>query len=251
MSFKIYPDSITEEHSNNLFRYVLKVCNFYKPNCFKDYEYYPNQWIDKNFVSSMIALRKSKALFSSIYDTIQLSNQLQKIPFENNFEDIASDFLKINKENLSLRGIQFRMDFPNDSRNSYGWHQDNAYDRYNLRSNNGAVLWIPLIGTNKKNGTLIIKVGSQYSTFNCSEKIKKTSKYTSEQIIVKKNFLKKYKSKSVNVKKNSALTTYCGIFHKSGVNTSEQIRFTIVVRYNNQFSKDFLYYRNLINKQAV
>ena len=41
------------------------------------------------------------------------------------------------------------MDFPNDKRNSYGWHQDNAYDEYNLSSKNGAVLWIPLIKTNK------------------------------------------------------------------------------------------------------
>ena len=245
MSFKIYTDSITEEHSNNLFRYVLKVCNFYKPNCFEDYEHYPDKWMDKNFVSSMIVLRKSKALFSSIYDTIQLSNQLQKIPFENNFENIASDFLKINKENMSLRGIQFRMDFPNDSRNSYGWHQDNAYDQHNINSTNGAVLWLPLINTNEENGTLEIKPGSEFSSFDCSEKVSSGDKYRSEQILVQKKYLDKYPSRSIDVKKNNSLVTYCGIFHRSGINISNHIRFTLVIRYNNQLSKDYLFFRNL------
>lgn len=245
MSFKIYPDSIDESHSNNLFRYVLRVCNFYKPNSFKSFEHYPNKWIDKNFVSSMIDLRKSKSIFSSIYDTIQLSNELQKIPFENNLENIASDFLEINKENFSLRSIQFRMDFPHDSRNSYGWHQDNAYDQYNVNSKNGAILWIPLVNTNQENGTLEIMPGSELSSFDCSEKVSSGDKFRSEQILVKKIYLDKYKSKSVDVKKNSSLVTYCGIFHKSGTNVSDHIRFSLVARYNNQLSKDYLFFRNL------
>ena len=55
---------------------------------------------------------------------------------------MAQKFLKTSYKNLTIRGIQLRMDFPNDKRNSYGWHQDNAYDHYNLSSKNGAVLWI-------------------------------------------------------------------------------------------------------------
>ena len=40
-------------------------------------------------VLSTFSLEIPKAIFSSIYDTIQLSNELQKIPFENNLENIA------------------------------------------------------------------------------------------------------------------------------------------------------------------
>ena len=61
---------------------------------------------------------------------------------------------------------------------------------------------------------------------------------------MKDKFVKKFPSKSVSVKKNCSLATYSGIFHKSGINTSDQIRFAILVRFNNQFSKDFLYFRN-------
>lgn len=92
---------------------------------------------------------------------------------------------------------------------------------------------------------MIVKIGSENSNFKCSKKISKGNKYISEQILVEKKFLKKYRSRSIDCPKNAALTTYSGIFHKSGNNTSNVIRFTIVVRYNNQFSKDFKLYRNL------
>ena len=194
----------------------------------------------------MIKFRKKyKKRFSAMYDSIQISNEFQKILFNNNLDSVAEKFLKVKKDSLLVRDMQLRMDFPNDTRNSYSWHQDNAYDRYNLFSKNGMVIWMPLIDTNEKNGTLIIKPGSQNSSFNCSTRVSKGDKYHSEQILVKEKYLKKYKSKSVNVEKNSALATYCGIFHKSGINLSNKIRFTIVVRYNNQFSKDFSLYRNL------
>ena len=66
-------------------------------------------------------------------------------------------FLQIDEEKLGVRGVQFRIDVPNDKRNIYGWHQDNAYDNFNTNSKNGVIFWIPLMNTNKNNGTLIIK----------------------------------------------------------------------------------------------
>ena len=42
------------------------------------------------------------------------------------------------------------------------WHQDNAYDQYNLSSKNGAVLWIPLIKTTKK---ISIVISEKYVVF--------------------------------------------------------------------------------------
>ena len=246
MSYKIYKNCISQENSKRIFNFVLKSCQFYCPSIFGKKEHYKKTWLDKKFIDKMLKFRKNyKKRFSAMYDSVQVSNQLQKIIFKSNLDMIANKFLDTDCDNLLVRGVQLRMDFPNDERNSYGWHQDNAYDEYNLNSKNGAVLWIPLMKTNQKNGTLVIKIGSEHSSFKCSEKIKKGSKYFSEQILVKKKFLKRFKSKSINCPKNSALATYCGVFHKSGTNKSDQIRFTIIVRYNNQFSKDFKFYRNL------
>jgi ectoine hydroxylase-related dioxygenase (phytanoyl-CoA dioxygenase family) len=246
MDYKIYKNTISQKSSNQVFRLFVESCCFYCPNIFKKSEKYKNGWINQKFISKMKLFRKKyKKRFSAMYDSIQVSNELSKFAFDNNLADVAKSFLKVEKDNLLVRGLGLRIDFPKDNRNSYGWHQDNAYDKFNLYSKNGVILWVPLIDTNEENGTLIIKPGSQNSSFNCSRLIKNGSKYKSKQIIVMKKYLKKYTSKSISVKKNSSLATYSGIFHKSGKNSSDQIRFTIVTRYNNLFSKDFLYYRNL------
>jgi len=221
MSYKIYKNSISGKNSLKIFNFVIKSCQFYCPLIFEKNENYKNTWLNKKFINKMIIFRKNyKERFSAMYDSIKYSNEFKKIIFSSNLDLIAAKFLSISSDNLSSRDIWLRMDFPNDKRNSYGWHQDSAYDHYNLFSKNGAILWIPLINTSKKNGTLIIKAGSENSDFKCSKEISKGTKFTSKQILVEKKFLKKYKSKSVNVPKNAALTTYSGIFHKSGNNTS-------------------------------
>ena len=246
MSYKIYKNCISNSNSKKIFNLVLESCKFYCPSLFSKSDNFKKTWLDKKFIDKMKIFRKKyKDRFSAMYDSIQISNEFQRILFVSKLDILAKNFLNIDREKLLVRDMQLRMDFPNDNRNSYGWHQDNAYDKYNLYSKNGAIIWIPLVDTNKKNGTLIVKTGSEHSDYKCSERVKKGTKYSSEQILVKKKFLRKYKSKSINCKKNSALTTYSGIFHKSGNNTSDHIRFTIIVRYNNQFSKDFKYYRNL------
>lgn len=246
INYKIYKNCLNTDSSRKIFKFVLKTCNFYCPTLFKKKDVYKKTWLDKKFIDKMTLFRKKyKKRFSAMYDSVQISNEFQKILFNNNLDLIAEKFLKIKRDNLLVRGMQLRMDFPNDTRNSYSWHQDNAYDRYNLYSKNGVVLWLPLVDTNKQNGTLLIKPGSQNSSYNCSARVDKGDRYNSEQILVKKKYLRKYKTESVDVKKNSALATYCGIFHKSGENLSNHIRFTIIVRYNNQFSKDFSLFRNL------
>ena len=246
MNYKIYKNIFSKKSSKKLFEFVQKSCCFYNPLLFSKKEIFKDQWLDKKFVNKMILFRKKyKSRFSAMYNSIQVSNQFQKIIFQSKLDSVAKIFLNINEDHLLIRGIQLIMDFPHDTRNSYGWHQDNAYDRYNLNSKNGIILWIPLVDTNEENGTLKIIPGSQYSSFNCSTKISKGSKYKSKQILVKKKFLKNKNQKSIDCKKNSALATYCGIFHKSGENISDHIRFTIIVRFNNQFSKDFLFYRQL------
>lgn len=246
MDYKIYKNCITSKSSKNLFKFILKCCSFYCPSLFNNKDNYKNTWTDKKFISRMKIFRKKhKSNFSAMYDVIQLSNEFKKMIYENHLDQIAKNFLKVKADNLIVHGQMLRMDFPRDKRNSYGWHQDSAYDKFNLSSKNGVILWIPLIDTNHVNGTLVIKPGSQYSTFKCSKKISEGGKFNSRQILVQDKFLKKFSSKSVSVKKNCSLTTYSGIFHKSGINTSNQIRFTIVVRFNNQFSKDFMYFRNI------
>ena len=170
---------------------------------------------------------------------------------ENKLSLIASNFLDIKEKFLSVRNAQLRIDPPKDKRNTYGWHQDNAYYDYNIESKNGAVLWIPLIDTNKKNGTLVVKMGSENSNILCSKKFKNKSEFNSEQILVKPHILNKYLDKHVDMKKNDALVIHGGTFHRSGQNDSKNVRFSIIVRFNKIFSRDFIYFRNQNNYKLI
>lgn len=242
-TYKIYKKALSNKSSNSLFEHFIKVCSFFTPQDFYKKKFLG--WEDKRLAGLLIKIRKDKKLFSNIYKTLQISNELQKIIVLDKLHKIASDFLKIESKYLTVRSAQLRIDPPNDQRNTYGWHQDNAYYDYNIESKNGAVLWIPLITTNQKNGTLVVKLGSENNSTSCSSKTKSRSKFKSEQILVKPRILKKYKSKHVNVKKNNALVIHAGTFHKSGNNTSNKVRFSIIVRFNKIFSKDFIYYRDI------
>ena len=141
-AYKIYKDSISKTSSRKFFNFLLNVIKSYENDfCKKNVNL---NWDDRNFNRELIKLRKNKKdVFSSIYNSLLKSNELQKIPFENKLHQIASDYLSINQSKLSIRSITFRMDPPNDKRNSYGWHQDSAYDKFNVDSKNGAILWIP------------------------------------------------------------------------------------------------------------
>ncbi len=242
-SYKIFKNCISKRSSKNFFNFILKLVNSYDKDFPKSLKY--SGWSDTKFNKHLIDVRKKKEIFSAIYNTVLKSNELQKIPFENDFHKIASKFLNVDKTNLTIRSITFRMDPPKDKRNTYGWHQDSAYDKFNVDSKNGVILWIPLIDTTKKNGTLVVKMGSENTSYHCSKLVKKGTKYNSQQILVDKKHLKKYRSKHISVKQNDALVAYNGLFHKSGKNLSNKFRFTIIARYGNMFAKDFIYRRVL------
>ncbi|MDB2617961.1 phytanoyl-CoA dioxygenase family protein [Candidatus Pelagibacter bacterium] len=246
MDYKIFKNTISKKSSDKLFDFILKCCHFYCPSIFSRSEKFKDKWDDHLFNTKLILFRKkNKKKFSAMYNSIQISNEIAKFVYTNNFSSIAKKTLKVQENELLVRAPGLRMDFPNDTRNSYGWHQDNAYDQYNLSSKNGIVIWSPLIDTDFNNGTLIIKKGSYNHSFSSSRLEKTGSNLRSKQILVKKKYLKKYNSETINVKKNSSVVIYSGLFHKSGKNISDKVRFTVLIRFNKLLSKDFKYFRNL------
>lgn len=241
--YEIVNNYVKEKHSKEFFSSVVKVCKFYAQDFFPEKEY-KNLWTDPKFSQNLIDLRnKERKKFASIYDTLLKSNLLHIFCYKNKLDNLASKFLKVKKDEISVRNLTLRMDVPDDKKNIYGWHQDSAYDNFNLDPKNGIVLWTPLINTNKRNGTLQVMPGSHVED-NCCYLKKTGGKFGSKQILVEKKYLDKYKSKSVEVKKNSCLVCLANLFHASGFNSSKQVRFVFIVRFNKILSKDFIHYIN-------
>tara|TARA_B100000787_G_C16187073_1_gene295299 strand:- start:1318 stop:2073 length:756 start_codon:yes stop_codon:yes gene_type:complete len=239
--YSLVKNSISQSSIDKFFKSFLKICKFYAPEYFKEKDY-------SNFECSklnrdLIILREKNALkFSSIYEAIWSANFLSNFYTSNNLAKIAAKFLNVKPDELCLRSPGFRMDVPHDTRNIYGWHQDSAYDKLNEIPSNGALVWCPLINTNFKNGTILLKPGSQCED-NVSTMKKKGEDLVTKQIIVPNKFLKKYKTLSLSVKKNNCAVMNANVFHKSGYNSSNKVRFTFVVRFNKILTKDYLPFR--------
>ena len=240
--YKVYKNLINSESSIKLFKSFLKVLKF----CgigknFKSFSKIKN-WQSPELHQKLIELRKKdKHHFALIYDVMHKSNSINAFCMQNKLDEIAKDFLGIKNDELMMRS-QIRMDVPYDKRNTFGWHQDSAYDKLNNNPRNGVVLWIPLLDAEIDKGALEIKPKSQ-SEKNIYIVKKKYKKFQSPQLIVPDTSLAKYETLKVPIKKNQCLAMYANLFHKSGNNFSNKVRFTIIARFNKILSNDFYIFK--------
>jgi len=237
--FKVLKKKIRLSSSKKIFVGLKKTIEFVENKKFNF-----KSWNDISLHNYLIRLRlKNKEKFSMIYGLMQQNSVLNEFCIENNFIGLSNNFLKNKEKNLTLR-FQFRMDPPTDRNNLYGWHQDSAYDNFNSKPSNGVILWVPLLDAHINAGALEVKPGSQIekNRFFVKNKMKK---YLSPQLNVPKKYLKKYPTKIIPISKNSCLCMYANVFHKSGINQSKKVRFTIIARLNKLNSKDFYLYQKI------
>ena len=200
--------------------------------------------VDLNSILIETRLKNPK-IFSSIYDTLLKSSSINKLIYSNSLDEYAAEFLNTKPDVIYAHGIMLRMDAPHDKRNVYDWHQDSAYDEINLIPSNGVILWCPLIDTDINNGTLIVLPQSHNEPNHINE-TRKQSPGISRQVTPPNFIVEKYKELSVPVKSGDCLFSFANLIHKSGVNMSNNIRFTLLVRFNLITTKDFFFYNKLL-----
>ena len=150
----------------------------------------------------------------------------------NIIKEIGLKFPVAGFNNLGGRGgLPFLYSFPNDKKRYYQPHQDFFYLPY---SQNSITLWIPLQSTSKLNGALkvIPKSHLKFKLYNHSAKDVKFNK-------LNKNFSEN-EFKTINVKLGQALIFSSFLVHKSGSNSSNQIRMSFNVRFNDLFDKEYI-----------
>ena len=117
-----------------------------------------------------------------------------------------------------------RIDMPKDSKHSYKKHQDYPFSP---GSKSSITMWIPLQDVTTKNGCLKIVKGSHKR-----KKIYKTNKDN----IIKNRY--KFTFKDVLCKIGDVLIFSQCLVHKSGNNSSNSVRFSIQIRFNDLSKKD-------------
>ena len=117
-----------------------------------------------------------------------------------------------------------RIDPPRDNRRTYGWHQEVFYT---IPEGNYIQTWAPLLfDTTIKNGTIEIAAGSH------KEGIAKQSWNEVEggatQIIVDPKIVDKYPNSPLEMKLGELLLFSGYLFHRSGNNISDHVRYSLV-----------------------
>ena len=175
-------------------------------------------WDDIELSKILIKLRAEKPkVFSRIYDVVQKTPNIFNIANENCFDLLASEFLEVSRDNLYVTASFLRMDPPNDKKNSLGWHQDAHLNKN--KKNDACTIWCPLINVDKSNGALHVLTGSHINNFPL-------------KLEFAPEIIKSYKEEFLIMKVGDVMLMNNLLLHKSGDNLSDNIRFTLVYRYN-------------------
>lgn len=202
-----------------------------------------NHKVSKELDNNLYILRKNNPeIFGYLYDSIQSSVLLNQL-FTNKI--IIKNLCKISgikQESFSTSGLIQRLDPPDDKKNLYSWHQETSYYRQNNAGKQCYFIWIPIINTNKKNGSIIIAKGSHKNGF-IKTKLSKKAKLESEQRTIQNKYVSNLIKIQPNLKRGDACILNFNTIHKSGKNNSDSFRYSAIGRYHYTNTKEFKPFR--------
>lgn len=121
-----------------------------------------------------------------------------------------------------------RIDPPHDDRRTYGWHQEVFYT---IPHGHFVQTWAPLIeDTTVANGTIEVCVGSHKAGIASQTWIDPEGRAT--QIIVDPALVGRYEQRAVPMKLGQMMFFDGRLFHRSGKNTSDRTRYSLVGMYH-------------------
>ena len=176
----------------------------------------------------LIKLEKSKyrKSFVAVFDLIHLDPEIYKLASQKKLISIYKK-LGIKYPHYGTRPIT-RVDMPNDLKYSFfDAHQDYPYNKH---SKNSLVIWIPFANTGHKEGCLEVSPKSHLT--------KKIFPQKKNKKLIKNSSLFNFKKVKVNL--GEALIFSEFLVHRSGINRSKKIRFSLQLRVTDLLSKEYM-----------
>ena len=202
---------------------------------------YLKKFPSKDIDEQLIYLRKKdKTKFGYLFDSLQTLSINYEILSNFKILKKISNLLNVDISSITLTDVALRLDPPHDERNSLGWHQDSSYFRQNNNGKNGIVLWTPVVQISEKMGRLeFLKDSHNIGPLNIRKKVHKKKNKSSKRDIDPKK-LKKYKTiLKYDLNLGDTLLMNMDMVHRSGKNTSNKFRISLIGRYHNMTKKDF------------
>ena len=201
----------------------------------------------KNHRDIIKLFKINKKIWVMAYDQIRNMPEIYSLILNTQFLNKISRVSGIKLPILTTSKITIRLDMPDGQGSTLtGAHQDYAAHQ---GSSNSVTVWIPLQNTFIKNGSLNVIPEYHKRGF-----IKDNLNWKNFKVPL--NMLSKEKAKSLGTFKNidtkfgEALLFSTFLVHKSGLNLSKNIRYSINIRFNDITSQDYAkrnYYLNEIN----
>lgn len=128
-----------------------------------------------------------------------------------------------------------RIDPPYDHRRCYGWHQETYYG---VPGGRFIQTWAPLIEpTTLENGTIEVAVGSH--KHGVAQAAWTEEEGRPPQILVPDAIVSQYETKAVPMRLGQLMAFDSRLFHRSGRNTSNSTRYTLVGHYHDVSAPGF------------
>ena len=230
---------ISEKKINAVLETIFRIYFKYNPSSkLRDLQ---EPWNSDLFHEEIIKFRKSDPKrFSLLYDSTQTSVSLMELLTSELIAKYSANLLDTKNNELCITEGMIRMDAPGDKRNIAGWHQEISYLR-----NNGLVIWIPLSDITPELGPLQVCPKSHHEGELKVVQNKNLPGDVSTVSVdeVAPEYIAKYSIMDVEIKKGDVLFFDTELFHRSGVNTSNRMRFSCQVRHAINTAEDFVPFR--------
>ena len=208
-----------------------------------DYEFDESEdpWKSEMFHKKLIEFRKKDPkLFGAIYDSLKTSLTLTQLVSDDVIVNNVAKFLNVDPSDVSISEPMCRLDVPNDKRNALEWHQERSFFPQNRDGLHSLVCWIPLTSVTEEMGAIHISPESHTGGLITSAQNEKKSELSTRQISVPEEYIKKYEDLVVPVDAGDVVFFNMLLYHRSGINISDKVRFAVQSRFHTATADDFI-----------
>ena len=208
-----------------------------------DYEFDESEdpWKSEMFHKKLIEFRKKDPkLFGAIYDSLKTSLTLTQLVSDDVIVNNVAKFLNVDPSDVSISEPMCRLDVPNDKRNALEWHQERSFFPQNRDGLHSLVCWIPLTSVTEEMGAIHISPESHTGGLITSAQNEKKSELSTRQISVTEEYIKKYEDLVVPVDAGDVVFFNMLLYHRSGINISDKVRFAVQSRFHTATADDFI-----------
>ena len=173
-------------------------------------------------------------------DSLNSAPELFRILSSTNITELAQDVLGIKSNSLLSNNHRIRVQIPGrDEVSNLPWHQDSHYNDLYLK-NNSVVIWLSVVDIDNDAGPIVYKKGSQINNQVGRLSFKKSNGRIAYTVPDEYINDKRFKEEAIPTKSGDVLLLDMDLIHRSGLNKSEKVKFSLQARFHNAMNPDFL-----------